>query len=49
MTTRMEQKRQDKVERESFKLLNDVRDARARRERAVRVTSYWLVEDETTD
>lgn len=30
MTTRMEQKRRDKVERESFKLLKDVRDARAR-------------------
>jgi hypothetical protein len=50
MTTRMEEKRRDKVGRESLKLLNDVRDARARCERAVRVTSYgWLVEDETTD
>ena len=44
------EKRRGKVERDTFNLLNDVRDARARCERAVRVTSYgWLVEDEMTD
>ena len=34
------EKRRGKVERDTFNLLNDVRGARARCERAVRVTPY---------